>query len=81
VKIDGHRFKLDLAYPEIRLAIEVDGFAVHSTRSAFDHDRTRENLLVTGGWTVLRFTSGMTDPQIVRTAVSTYEALVQKRAK
>lgn len=81
VKVDDHRFKLDLAYPEIRLAIEVDGFAVHSTRSAFDHDRIRENLLVTAGWTVLRFTSGMTDPQIVRMAVSTYEALVQKRAK
>jgi very-short-patch-repair endonuclease len=80
VEIDGHRFLLDLAFPEIKLAIEVDGYAVHNTRSSFDHDRARANLLVAEGWTMLRFTSAMTDTEIARAAAATYSALVQKKA-
>jgi hypothetical protein len=48
--------RVDFAYPELRLAIEVDGFAAHSSVDAFRHDRSRQNALVSAGWTVLRFT-------------------------
>ena len=48
--------RVDFAYPELRLAIEVDGFAAHSSVDAFRRDRTRQNALVAAGWTVLRFT-------------------------
>lgn len=48
--------RVDAAYPELQLAIEVDGFAHHSSPDAFQRDRTRQNYLVTIGWTVLRFT-------------------------
>jgi Transcriptional regulator, AbiEi antitoxin/Protein of unknown function (DUF559) len=48
--------RVDFAYPELRLAIEVDGFAAHSSVDAFRRDRTRQNELVAAGWTVLRFT-------------------------
>ena len=47
---------VDAAYPELRLAIEVDGYEFHSSPEAFQHDRTRQNHLVNLGWTVLRFT-------------------------
>jgi hypothetical protein len=50
--------RVDFAYPELRLAIEVDGFAAHSSLEAFRHDRVRQNALVGAGWTVLRFTWG-----------------------
>ena len=43
-------------YPELKLAIEVDGFEHHSSPDAFQRDRTRQNRLVALGWTVLRFT-------------------------
>jgi very-short-patch-repair endonuclease len=56
VEIDGHRYRLDAAYPVQRLAIECDGFVHHGTRRAFESDRERQNRLVTAGWTVLRFT-------------------------
>ena len=56
VEIDGRRFRIDIAYPELRIAIESDGFTDHGLRSAFEDDRERQNLLVLGGWTVLRFT-------------------------
>ena len=48
--------RIDAAYPELKLAIEVDGFEHHSTPDAFQRDRTRQNRLVALGWTVLRFT-------------------------
>jgi very-short-patch-repair endonuclease len=48
--------RLDAAYPERRIAIEVDGYEAHSSPEAFQRDRTRQNRLVALGWTVLRFT-------------------------
>jgi very-short-patch-repair endonuclease len=48
--------RVDAALPDLKLAIEVDGFEHHSTPAAFQHDRTRQNALVSLGWTVLRFT-------------------------
>lgn len=48
--------RVDFAYPEVRLAIEVDGWAAHGSRQAFQDDRARQNRLTGAGWTVLRFT-------------------------
>jgi very-short-patch-repair endonuclease len=50
------RFEIDFAYPDLLLAIEVDGYGPHSSRRAFQADRDRQNTLVGLGWTVLRFT-------------------------
>lgn len=47
---------VDVALPESRLAIEVDGMAYHVDVDRFQKDRTRQNALVAIGWTVLRFT-------------------------
>jgi very-short-patch-repair endonuclease len=56
VTVAGHRYRLDAAYPDARLAIECDGFTSHGTRAAFESDRERQNHLVNAGWRVLRFT-------------------------
>ena len=56
VHIDGRSFRLDLAYPDLMIAIEADGFAVHGLRSAFESDRARQNALANAGWLILRFT-------------------------
>lgn len=55
VRVRGHKFLLDLAFPEHKVAIEIDGRAFHGS-ARFQQDRTRQNLLVQAGWTVLRFT-------------------------
>jgi very-short-patch-repair endonuclease len=47
---------LDVAFPAIKLAIELDGRAWHVDRDRFQLDRSRQNGLVAAGWTVLRFT-------------------------
>lgn len=49
--------RLDLAYPEKRVALEIDGFRFHDTRESFDAERARGNELQAIGWKVLRITS------------------------
>jgi very-short-patch-repair endonuclease len=48
--------RVDLAYVEARLAIEVDGYAYHSSSRDFRHDRARQNQLAGLGWTLYRVT-------------------------
>jgi len=52
----GHRFYIDLAFPALRLAIEVDGYEYHRAADRFQADRTKQNALIAAGWRVLRFT-------------------------
>lgn len=55
----GTCYYLDIAFPERKLAIEIDGRAYHSDRDAFERDRWRQNDIVLAGWRVLRFTAEM----------------------
>lgn len=54
---DGDRFiaEVDLAYPELRIAIELDG-RVHLDAEVRELDLPRQNDLLLSGWIVLRFT-------------------------
>lgn len=58
IRHDGGAFvaRVDFAYPHLRVAIEVDGFAVHGTPAAMAADFVRQNALHALGWIVLRFT-------------------------
>jgi hypothetical protein len=77
VSVGGRRYRIDLAYPDRNIAIEIDGWEHHRSRSAFDDDRNRANDLVVAGWHVLRFTSTTTDAQAAATVAA---ALSQKRS-
>jgi very-short-patch-repair endonuclease len=48
--------RLDLAYPELKVAIEYDGDH-HRERRQFQRDVARLNRLRMAGWIVLRFTA------------------------
>ncbi|TDT34240.1 endonuclease domain-containing protein [Naumannella halotolerans] len=50
------RYLADLVFSVARLIVEIDGYATHGTRNAFESDRERQNALVLDGWRVLRFT-------------------------
>ncbi|ODU01522.1 MAG: hypothetical protein ABS81_20490 [Pseudonocardia sp. SCN 72-86] len=50
------RYRIDLAFPAQRLAVEIDGWAWHSDVTRFRADRRKGNDLVAAGWTMLRFT-------------------------
>jgi very-short-patch-repair endonuclease len=77
VVIGTRRYRIDMAYPDLMLAMEIDGWEHHRSRTAFDEDRARANDLVVGGWRVLRFTSTMSNAQA---AASVAGALSQKRS-
>jgi very-short-patch-repair endonuclease len=52
----GHA-RLDLAFPDVGLAVECDGKAVHTDPVALFYDRHRQNGVVgRGAWTVLHYT-------------------------
>jgi very-short-patch-repair endonuclease len=55
----GHPFgpwRIDLAFPARKLAVEVDGWAWHVDAERFRADRRKQNALVRAGWDPLRFT-------------------------
>ena len=60
--------RVDFAYPQVRLIIELDGRAWHSTLEAFESDRMRDNHAQLAGWRVLRITYRMLkgQPEVVR---------------
>ncbi|MCW1958973.1 MAG: DUF559 domain-containing protein [Mycobacterium sp.] len=49
-------YKIDIAFTEQKVAIEIDGWAFHSDLEAFQNDRKRQNWLALRGWQILRFT-------------------------
>ncbi len=54
--VPGRRYRLDFAIPEIKLAIEIDGYRSHGLSiRGFHKDRVRNNLLVVNGWRILHF--------------------------
>jgi hypothetical protein len=56
LRVDGHRFEIDLLWEEQRLAIETDGEETHGTPVAFQRDRWRDQLLVAAGYRTSRIT-------------------------
>ena len=50
------RYRLDFAWPELRVAVETDGWATHGRRQGFEDDRARDAFLLAAGWRVLRVT-------------------------
>lgn len=49
-------YRVDFLWPDAKVIAEVDGFAYHSHRRAFQGDRSRTNELQLLGYKVLRFT-------------------------
>lgn len=57
--VPGRAFRIDIALPELRIGIEVDGYSHHAkTLDGFLNDRRRQNQLVLAGWNMLRFPAG-----------------------
>ena len=57
VTVGGHTYRIDyeLRGSNLVIAIELDGFTAHGTRSAFTYDRMRQNDLMATGRAILRF--------------------------
>lgn len=73
------RWEADLLWPAERVVVEVDGFAGHSGRLAFERDRRKDGELRTRGYEVVRFTYRQItrEPEWV---VATLAALLARRS-
>jgi very-short-patch-repair endonuclease len=49
-------YKIDVAFPKQKVAIEADGWAFHTSLEDFQNDREPQNKIALLGWQVLRFT-------------------------
>jgi very-short-patch-repair endonuclease len=49
-------YRVDVGFPNVKVACETDGWAFHSNQEDFQNDRERQNKITLLGWTVLRFT-------------------------
>jgi very-short-patch-repair endonuclease len=54
IKVAG--WEVDAFWPAHRLVVEVDGFAYHGNRAAFERDRRKDAALVAAGYRVIRIT-------------------------
>jgi very-short-patch-repair endonuclease len=54
IVLRGRRYRLDFAWPVIRLAVEIDGAAVHGP-DELPRDLRRQNQIILDGWLILRF--------------------------
>ncbi|MFP5388933.1 MAG: endonuclease domain-containing protein [Thermoleophilia bacterium] len=48
--------EIDVLWPQQRVAVELDGFAFHHHRGAFERDRARDVALQVAGYRVIRIT-------------------------
>jgi very-short-patch-repair endonuclease len=69
--------RVDLVYPEQRVAIELDGHRFHSGRKAFDRDRRRQNQILRAGYAVLVFT--WTDLDDARATCEAVRSVLRER--
>jgi len=51
----GESFRIDVAFPELKIAIEIDGWAFHRSKERKARYERKANALARAGWTLLRF--------------------------
>jgi very-short-patch-repair endonuclease len=56
LRLEGRWVIPDILFEELRLVLEVDGYAHHSSVDDWQRDLERQNILVSAGYRVFRFT-------------------------
>ena len=49
------KYRLDVAIPEHRIAIEIDGNEYHNSEMQTEKDKARDRAVMLGGWIVIRY--------------------------
>jgi very-short-patch-repair endonuclease len=51
-----HPYRIDVAFPDLQIAVELDGHEFHASKEARKRDASRDRDLMRRGWSVVRFT-------------------------
>ena len=54
VRAGGRTVHIDIAWPDRKVGVEVDGYGGHAGRESMDKDHRKQNALILEGWTILR---------------------------
>ncbi len=78
----GKKVRIDLAYPELKIAIELDSWAYHggNNLTAFTHDRAKKNDLIAIGWAAPSFTESMSDDYFVSVIRELHDAAIERQS-
>lgn len=80
-RIGGRTYRVDLAYEEERVAVELDGDHFHSTREQRERDRVRDADFATIGWLTLRFSHERLHSDVAGVRRDTLRALAARRRR
>jgi very-short-patch-repair endonuclease len=78
VKFGSIEYPIDFALPNLKIGIEADGEAFHSSPKQITHDRERDMKLAQAGWTILRFQDTEIDKRIERVMNTILKTIMQK---
>jgi very-short-patch-repair endonuclease len=70
-------YVVDAVWPKQRVVVEVDGYAYHHHRAAFERDRRRDQQLIAAGYTVIRVTWIQLRDRPIETIASIVKTLAQ----
>lgn len=79
VNVAIHGYEIDFLWREERLAVELDGYAFHGDRAAFEADRGRDADLAARGIQVLRVTWRQVTAESEATLARVAQALARRR--
>ncbi len=79
VNVALHGYELDLLWRDEGLAVEIDGYAFHGDRDAFEADRRRDAVLAAHGLQVFRITWRQITEEPEATLVLVTQALAERR--
>nr|WP_144922397.1 DUF559 domain-containing protein [Paenibacillus bovis] len=71
------KYRIDIALPAYRLAIECDGKAYHSSPEQKAHDRRKNAYLRRNGWRVLRFSGRQINGELSKVLARIEKALIE----
>lgn len=72
-------YEVDLVWRERELVVEIDGYAFHSARAAFERDRRRDQQLVAAGYRTIRVTWRQLEDESHRLVATLTRALAERR--
>ena len=81
IEIEGRKARIDLAYPDLKIAIELDSWKYHggNNLTAFNDDRAKKNELIRKGWAAPSFTESMSDEYFVTVVKELHEAAIRRQ--
>lgn len=81
--VPGFRYRVDFAFPDDKIAVELDGYEYHNSKEQFTNDRKRQREMEAAGWRFIRFSGSEVynnAEACVRQAYEFWQSLTQAKA-